>query len=302
METKNNEENGVLRERFALAMERIGEIAGEATVPEAYQPYFRRTAGFILTMEGLYGEIKNGHTEKYTLEEWQTLNWSLYQDILPEHYEKSYANPDYALEQLGETHSRLLCFLYTELRTMIVSAFEQRLEEIVVLAELFIEVYNAFEGEELPSYREIQQILYWFKSDYSELFLTERLEDQLNPDHDFAKKILMEADLSDLSYLYKYGEYISDNELKMAEYINQLSEEIVQRMADVYNEGLRLYFVQSRKDLSKKKTVNVRFVIGFERMIRKAVENFRAMGLEPVIYRAAPGVRPVGYCGGIPNK
>ena len=77
METKNNEENGVLRERFALAMERIGEIAGEATVPEAYQPYFRRTAGFILTMEGLYGEIKNGHTEKYTLEEWQTLNWSL---------------------------------------------------------------------------------------------------------------------------------------------------------------------------------------------------------------------------------
>lgn len=29
METKNNEENGVLRERFALAMERIGEIAGE---------------------------------------------------------------------------------------------------------------------------------------------------------------------------------------------------------------------------------------------------------------------------------
>ena len=53
METKNNEENGVLRERFALAMERIGEIAGEATVPEAYQPYFRRTAGFILTMEGL---------------------------------------------------------------------------------------------------------------------------------------------------------------------------------------------------------------------------------------------------------
>ena len=135
METKNNEENGVLRERFALAMERIGEIAGEATVPEAYQPYFRRTAGFILTMEGLYGEIKNGHTEKYTLEEWQTLNWSLYQDILPEHYEKSYANPDYALEQLGETHSRLLCFLYTELRTMIVSAFEQRLEEIVRLLE-----------------------------------------------------------------------------------------------------------------------------------------------------------------------
>ncbi|MFQ9153070.1 MAG: hypothetical protein ACLR6B_18015 [Blautia sp.] len=302
METKKNEENDVLRERFELAMERIGEIAGEATVPEIYQPYFRRTAGFILTMEGLYGEIRNGHTENYTLKEWQTLNRSLYLDILPEHYAKSFANPDYALKELGETHSKLLCFLYTELRTMIVSAFEQRLEEIVVLAELFIEVYNAFEGEELPSYREIQQTLYWFKSDYSELFLTERLTQQLDPDCDFARKILMESDLSDLRYLYEYGEYISDNEVKMAEYINQLPEETVACMANVYSEGLRLYFIQSRKELSRKKTVNVRFVIGFERMIRKAVENFRAMGLEPVIYRAASGVRAVGYCGGIPNK
>ena len=302
METKKNEESDVLRERFELAMERIGEIAGEATVPEIYQPYFRRTAGFILTMEGLYGEIRNGHTENYTLKEWQTLNRSLYLDILPEHYAKSFANPDYALKELGETHSKLLCFLYTELRTMIVSAFEQRLEEIVVLAELFIEVYNAFEGEELPSYREIQQILYWFKSDYSELFLTERLTQQLDPDCDFARKILMKSDLSDLRYLYKYGEYISDNEVKMAEYINQLPEETVACMANVYSEGLRLYFIQSRKELSRKKTVNVRFVIGFERMIRKAVENFRAMGLEPVIYRAASGVRAVGYCGGIPNK
>lgn len=147
----------------------------------------------------------------------------------------------------------------------------------------------AFEGEELPSYREIQQILYWFKSDYSELFLTERLEDQLNPDHDFAKKILMKADLSDLSYLYKYGEYISDNELKMAEYINQLSEETVQRMADVYSEGLRLYFVQSRKDLSKKKTVNVRFVIGFRADDPKSGGKFPGHGTGACDLPGSPG-------------
>ena len=36
------------------------------------------------------------------------------------------------------------------------------------------------------------------------------------------------------------------------------------------------------RDLSKKKTVVVEYQLGFERMIRKAVENFRAMGLEAV--------------------
>ena len=81
---------------------------------------------------------------------------------------KKLYNPDYALEQLGETHSRTPVFLYTELRTMIRQRFEQRLEEIVVLAGFFIEVYNAFEGEELPSYREIQPDPFG-SSDYSEL-------------------------------------------------------------------------------------------------------------------------------------
>lgn len=33
---------------------------------------------------------------------------------------------------------------------------------------------------------------------------------------DFAKKIIMGSDLSDLSYLYRFGEYISEQELQTA--------------------------------------------------------------------------------------
>lgn len=46
-------------------------------------------------------------------------------------------------------------------------------------------------------------------------------------------------------------------------------------------------FVLGNKDLSKKKTVNIRYILGFERIIRKAIENFAQMGLKPVIYRSA---------------
>ena len=38
-------------------------------------------------------------------------------------------------------------------------------------------------------------------------------------------------------------------------------------------------------NLSKKKTVDVRYPIGFERMVRAAIKNFEKMGLRPVIYR-----------------
>ncbi|MFQ8842294.1 MAG: hypothetical protein ACLR8P_16720 [Clostridium fessum] len=44
-----------------------------------------------------------------------------------------------------------------------------------------------------------------------------------------------------------------------------------------------------------KKTVQIRYHIGFERMIRMAVENFRELGLEPIIARASIGTRETGW-------
>ena len=231
----------------------------------------------------------------------------MYEDILPEHYETSYGNPEYAVKTLGEVHGRILSFLYTELRGMIVFAFEQRMEDMTILAETFIEVYNAFE-EEIPSYKQIQQILYWFISDNSDLTVTYRTREVLDPSLDFAKKIICGEDLTDLRYLYKYGEYVSENELETARFLNSLPQETINLMADTYTEGFRIGFEVAGKDLSKKKTVNIRYVLGFERMIRRAVENFEKMGLAPVIYRAAANSinkclpSRNGYYGGNPNK
>ena len=58
-------------------------------------------------------------------------------------------------------------------------------------------------------------------------------------------------------------------------------------MAEIYTEGYREGFAINGMDISKKKLVNIRYSIGFERMMRAAVRQFRAMGLEPVIYRYA---------------
>ena len=170
---------------------------------------------------------------------------------------------------------------------MIPAAFEGDLEDIASLCELFIEVYNCFEEDELPTYRQIQQIVYWHVSDYADLLVEKRLRSSVDPSVDFAARIVMESDLSDLRYLYKYGEYVSENELQTAAFLNSLPQAEIDRMASVYTEGYRIGFILGKKDLSKKKTVNIRYRLGFERMIRSAIENFAQMGLKPVIYRAA---------------
>jgi hypothetical protein len=51
------------------------------------------------------------------------------------------------------------------------------------------------------------------------------IEDRINPDNKFAVDIVMNSDLNDLRYLYKYGEHVGFNELKMAEFLNSLSQE-----------------------------------------------------------------------------
>ncbi|MDO4321238.1 MAG: aminopeptidase [Lachnospiraceae bacterium] len=307
MEQENKKED-YLKERYCLAMERIHEICTEETVPAPFCVYFRKTAQFLVQMEELKRAVDSGETKGYTLEQWKTLNHELYSDILPEHYEESFGNPAYAVAVLGNVHGKILSFLYAELRGMIVYAFEKKLEETVVLLELFIEIYNCFEQEELPEYKEIQQIVYWFASDYSELFVTDRIRESVDPSLDFAVRIVMDSDLGDLRYLYQYGEYVSENELRTAEFLNTLSEEEIAAMADTYTEGYRIGFLMGGKDISKKKTVNIRYNLGFERMIRRAIQNFEKMGLQPVIYRAAVSTvnkrqhLRIGYTGAVPNK
>ena len=305
---QTNQNDTYLQERYSLAMERIEGILKEETVSAPFCIYFQTVAQFLLETKALREKLAPEKADAYTLEEWQQINHDMYADILPDHYDRSFGNPEYAVETLGEVFGKLLSFLYTELRALLIYVYEDRLEEIVVCLELFIEVYNCFERTSLPEYREIQQAIYWFLSDYSELFVARRIREAIDPELDFATRIVMESDLTDLRYLYRYGEYVSENELKTAAFLNTLSEEEIAAMADTYTEGYRIGFVLGGKDLSIKRTVNIRYQLGFERMIRKAIENFAKMGLKPVIYRAAVSTLNkrqtlrIGYTGAVPNK
>ena len=296
-----------IRERYDLTIDRIGRICMEKTVGEQFREYFQKTAEFILEIERIRKLIETGMWKQLSAEEKREETRKLYEDILPEQYAASYANPAYAVQKLGEEYGRILSFLYTEIRGEIIYAFEQKDLYLTICNELFIEIYNCFESVEQPAYEEIKEIVYWYASDYADVFVADRVREQIDPSLDFATTIIMQADLSDSSYLYDYGEYVSDNEKITAEYLNTLPEETIQKMADTYTEGYRMCFVNGRKDLSKKKTVNVRYPLGFERMMRRALENFEKMGLQPVIFRNAvsvliKGKNRTGYYGGVANS
>ena len=296
----------MMKLRYELAISRIREMMDEETVEEKFRDYFRTVGKFILLIDETNRKLKDGSFEKYSMEELKAWNTKLYEDILADTYNISYGNPAYAVEKLGAEYGSVLSALYAEIRGAISYVYEQNVEYLDILFELFIEVYNQFEGE--PSIKNIKDTIYWYASDYCDVFVTDRIIDQVDANRSFAADIIRQSDLTDLRYLYSFGEYISDSELRTARHLLELDESVIVKMADVYTEGYRIGFVNTGKDLSKKKTVNIRYVLGFERVVKKAIENFEKMGLSPVIYRSGVSMLTkrqhlkIGYYGAIANK
>lgn len=298
----------MIEERYELATERIRSICEEDTAADTFRGYFRHVARFIVMLDELNSEMEKGVYAQAPLDHLKRWNERLYADILPEHYGTSYANPDHAAEKLGEEYGQILSFLYTEIRGAVAYVFERKKEYLDILYELFIEIYNAFEEKEAPETAALKDIVYWYASDYSDVFAADRIREQTDPAASFAADIIMNSDLTDLRYLYRFGEYISENEWKTAEHLNSLDASVIRKMADTFTEGYRMGFINTGKDLSVKSVVNIRYVLGFERVIRQAAENFAGMGLKPVIYRSGVSVLTkrqhlkTGYYGAIANK
>lgn len=276
------EDNAAIRERYELALERIKMIREEHTVSAELQDYFIQAANVVEAAT----EYLDFDYRQYSMEELEAGNQRLYGELQAEAYEKSYANPQYAEKQLGD-NGKVLSFLYTELLSLHRYARESRCSELTIHMELLIEIYNLYEDQDAFDIREVQKAIYYFYYDYCDVLVPDRTQEMYDARLDRYVQLVEQADLSDLRYLYGYGEAISTNEIRTAQYMNQLSQEEVDRLAFVYTDGYREGFEIAGIDLSKKKYVNLHYAVGQERMIRAAIRQFRELGLEPIIFLPA---------------
>ena len=245
--------------------------------------------------------------EKYELRQWLELNHSVYEQILPERYTESYGNPSYAVLMLGQEYGQLLSALFYEMFSVTGMDYEQQPERILIRLEVFLQVYSAFgvenrlwlkkqeDGEEsriscdgpVPPVGAVRRILAGYLNDYACEEAAAEIENFLigYGEQTLTEKMIRFGDLSDERLLFLAGEYISDEELEIFRYLSGLPETEIGLMADTFTEGYRIGFVNTGKDLSKKKYVGLRPHTGFERMMRRALLNFDRMRLVGVVPR-----------------
>ena len=273
-----------LTERLELITDRIKEIPDELAGSEElansiYLDFFYSKAKYIEYMLKVYQEGIDQYSDKDS-------NYKMYEDIIGDNYLTSYSNPDYAEERLGAMGG-LFSYISAELQGLPGYIFDDKTGQIVFLLEMFLQVYFLFISGDKLTISSVKDIVYYYVYDYIDYFALDRMVDTFTTEVSRGLDIIMHEDLSSPDYLYKFGEYISDTEIKLAGYLAKLPEERIDLLASTYTEGFRRGFDVMGISFEGKKRVWIRYHLGQERIVKRAIEKFKEMGLETIISRCA---------------
>ena len=300
-------EDDDIRARYRQASERIAAAAedeGLSQVPVLYRDFFRESAEYLsevirffneawgdedkgpLGADDAVGDKKTGDKDYFINR--QRILW---RHILAEGYEESYLNPRVAVGAAGHVGG-ILSAVYADLTACNRWIAEGRRDLITMFMELWIGLLSLCENGSLEDeaavsdedgegslYNKIKTAVRNFYYDFQTVVTCERIAFSVDPKCDRIRRIIMESDLSDPSYLYEYGTYIGENEISSLEYLRSLPEDRLQAMADTLTEGYRIGFEITGRDLSIKKAAELVYPIGFEPMVRRIVDNLAALGL-----------------------
>ena len=295
-------ESDDIMERFELATERISQIKDDKELPENLKAYFNKVAEFVMSVLPIMNKAIDGTLAERSLEQCQTDNKTIFSIYDTQNYENSFLCPTYAVEKLGEEIGGPLSAAFYSITSIIQAAFAGRVDKFTIYCELLLQLYGECQIEEEDKYRResILNALYSFKHDYCQMFLSEQIISMVDPDYDFYTKIIMEDDLSDDRYMYKYGMYIGPNELGIAAHLRSLPHEDVVAMAQTYVRGYIKGFEVTGKDISIKDTVGVNAPVGFELMTREAIRLFDEAGLAATVRFGGTSSR--NLYSSVPNK
>ena len=281
---KENNEN--LKERYEIVSERIRTISNmkeaEVSIEEKYASFFVKISKFLVKLQDVLEKEKSGELLTLSAEDGKALNDSLFDEIKKENYDFSFANPSFAVKTFGKDFGQLFSAIFASVINIIPTVFQGDYTFICIYEELILEIYTIMQDREGFTYKAVQDSYYWFKHDYIEVVMEDKVNKLINPEYDYYQK-LIDMSKDGIDYLYKYGFYISNDEIESARYLATFSDEEIQKMADTYTEGYRIGFEVTGKDLSIKDKAEIRYPVGFERVVRVAIKNFEKLNLKSIL-------------------
>ena len=265
-----------------------------------FEIWFSQTDKFLSTLDKAYNAMNVGSNDLISL------NHELYSAVMGDDYEHSFVNPGFAEYMLGSGYGKLCSFVSAESYSLIGYRFDKKRSLTEPFLSMYADIKKMYENGRL-TYNSFYDRIYGYLYTSADLLYEDRIKDMLYPHANVAKQIITGDGLGDVFYLYRFGEYITETEIKTARHINLLSKEKLQKMADTFTEGYRRGFETTGRPFDKKRTVGIIYKLGFERLVRAEMESFKRMGLETTVFRTprsaviSHGGRKKGFFGAVAN-
>lgn len=273
-----------IKERYELCVERIKEIVSVQEVPEKYQEFFKSEAEFILSAAEMAALVEADNYATQTLAELESWNERLFVKIVPAKYETSFANPAFAVKKFGVREGKLLSALSAKLMELVQFAAKKKLYFSTILMELFLEVYGRYCEYDEYAVKDTKEAYKSFLMDYRRDYLEDAVQTQYNPELSPFRAIVL-ADASDERNLYRYGAYVTEIERKTFGFLNKLSQEEIDAMADTYVDGYIRGFETMGVARKENGVALMLCPIGFERMAKAAIERFERQGVRVSVHQ-----------------
>ncbi len=259
-----------------------------------FKPFLSLIAGKILKADQFKEEYNDNYFKHYDLKELAKFNSEIYSEVLAENYETSFANPAYAVAQYGDKIGQLLSAIYISYRSYFSHVVNFEISELAKKNQLFLDIVASMKADK----KDYDSIFAIYKDYVMNLTLEEKelnTRSTFDPDNYAFGKIVMEADLSDIRYLYQYGKYITENEIKTAQFLNKYPEDKILKLTDELTKAFIRGFELAKKDLSIKETVLIVYNLGQERIVRQLAKNLEDYNLKPLFSRASSTVANKQY-------
>ncbi len=276
--------NALKIDEIVKTIKRILDAAENKTGPKRdYYSFIGHAAGFILKMIELEKKLDDNYFKTTRFESLLVENNSLYLELRPQNYSKSYADPAFCVKIFGLENGRLISYFYYALRNLIDHAYLHRKNRILECASIFIRFCEYIESAKKINGKDMEKIVTAIDLDDMNEKRLEYIRERYDPGFSFYKDIINSASDKDLRYLFRYGCPIGMNEIMTAEFINRLGAAEIKRLAKhiaaAYIEG----FETENKDRSGRDGVKIIPSAGYERVIAELMKEFKRRGFKCII-------------------
>lgn len=228
---------------------------------------------FLDKVNAFQEKNSKNYFETKNFQELQEENLSLFKNIVE--YKESYNNPAFAVKIFERELGQLLSAIYSDFRSLIKEIFTKNDNSIVKYKEFY---------KKLSGANDYDEILNLYRN-----FKRENLKDDLENFYSdnftlFSKnhKIFEDINLEDDRYLFRYGKYISENEIKLMNFMRKYPKDKLQNLAQIIVEGYIRGFEKDNKDITLRHKVRVIYNIGQELLIKEIFDLFKKSNLQGI--------------------